>query len=95
MFEIAVGPPIAENLQMYRTPGANKRLDEDPATSLRYGSISHDQKRRKMEREWENEESFLVWLAAEGAKHSIELIVSNVARSDSPFWRERRILKCS
>ena len=95
MFEIAVGPPIAENLRTYRTPGANKHLDEDPATSLRNGSISHDRKRRKMEREWENEESFLAWLAAEGAKHSIELIMSNVACSDSPFWQEQRILKCS
>ena len=90
-----MGPPIAENLWTYRTPGANKRLDEDPATSLRYGSISHNRKHRKMEQEWENEESFLTWLAAEEAKHSIELIVSNVARSDSPFWWERRILKCS
>ena len=47
-----------------------------------------------MEQEWENEESFLAWLAAEEAKHSIELIVSNVGCSDSLFWWERRILKC-
>ena len=93
-FEIAVGPPIAENLRTYWTPSANKRLDEDLATLLRYRSISHDRKHGKMERKWENEESFLAWLAAEEAKHSIELIVSNVVRSDSPFWWEQRILKC-
>ena len=69
-FEIAVGPPIAENLQMYQTPGTNKRLDEDLATLLQYRSILHDQKCRKMEREWENEASFLAWLAAEEAKYT-------------------------
>ena len=88
MFEIAVGPPIAENLRTYRTPGANKCLDEDPATSLRYRSILHDQKRRKMTWEWKDEESLLAWLAAEESEHSIKLIVSNVARSDLPLWRE-------
>ena len=35
MFEIAIGPPIAKNLWTYRTPGTNKRLDEDPATSVK------------------------------------------------------------
>ena len=94
-FEIAVGPPIAENLQTYRTPGANKRLDEDPATSLRYRSISHDRKRRKMTREWKDEELLLTWLAAEESEHSIKLIVSNITHSDSLLWQEQRIMKCS
>ena len=93
-FEIAVGPPIAKNLQTYRTPGNNKCLDEVLATLLQYRSISHDQKCRKMEQEWENEALFLAWLAAKEAKYSIELIVSNVARSDSLFWQEQHILKC-
>ena len=48
-----------------------------------------------MTREWKDEESLLAWLAAEESEHSIELIVSNVARSDSLLWRERRIMKCS
>ena len=94
-FEIAVGPPIAKNLQRYRTPSTNKRLDEDPATLPQYRIISHDRKRGTMEQEWDNEESFLAWLAAKEAKHLIELIVSNVTCSDSLFWQERRILKCS
>ena len=95
MFKIAVGPPIAKNLRMYWTSGASKHLDEDPATSLRYGSILHDRKRGKMTREWSNEESFLAWLATKELEHSIKLIVSNITRSDSPLWRERHIMKCS
>ena len=48
-----------------------------------------------MTREWKDEESLLAWLAAEESEHSIKLIVSNVARSDSLLWREQRIMKCS
>ncbi|KAH9009639.1 hypothetical protein EDB84DRAFT_1245003, partial [Lactarius hengduanensis] len=66
-----------------------------PATSHRYGSITHDRKRGKMTLEWANEEDFLAWLAAEESDQTIELIVSHVAHSDSPLWRARRILKCS
>ena len=94
MFKIAIRPPIAENLRTYWTPSASKRLDEDLATSLRYGSILHDQKRGKMMQEWSNEESFLVWLATKELEHSIELIVSNIARSNLPLWQEWRIMKC-
>ena len=94
MFEIAVGPPIAENLRTYRTPSTDRRLAEDPATTLRYGSIVHDRKHRKMSSKWKNEQSFLEWLAAKESKHSIELIVSNIAHSDSLLWWERRILRC-
>ena len=93
-FKIAVRPPIAENLRMYWTPGASKRLDEDLATSLRYSSILNDQKCGKMMREWSNEESFLAWLATKELEHSIELIVSNIACSNLPLWQERRIMKC-
>lgn len=94
-FEIAIRPPIAENLRTYWTPGADRHLAEDPATTLRYRSITHDRKCGKMSSKWKNEQSFLEWLAAKESKHSIELIVSNVAHSDLLLWQERRILRCS
>ena len=47
-----------------------------------------------MSSKWKNEQSFLEWLAAKESKHSIELIVSNVAHSDSLLWQERHILRC-
>jgi hypothetical protein len=94
-FEIAVGPPITENRSTFRTPGIDRRQIEDPATTARYGSITHDRKRGKMTMEWANEGEFLAWLAAEESDKSIELIVSHTAHSDSPLWRARRILKCS
>ena len=75
-FEIAIRPPIAENLRTYWTPGADRHLAEDPATMLRYRSITHDRKCEKMSSKWKNEQSFLEWLAAKESKHSIELIVS-------------------
>jgi hypothetical protein len=92
-FEIAVGPAITENLRTFRT--TDRRLIEDPATSNRCGSITYDRKRGKWPLEWANEEEFLAWRAAEESDNSIELIVSHVAHSDSPLWRERRILRCS
>ncbi|KAH9020705.1 hypothetical protein EDB84DRAFT_1565608 [Lactarius hengduanensis] len=73
-FEIPVGPTITENLHTFRTPGSNRQLTEDPATSHRYGSITHDRKRGKMTLEWANEEDFLAWLAAEESDQTIELI---------------------
>jgi hypothetical protein len=89
-FEIAVGHSIAEN-----PTTKSARVIEDPATTLRSGSITHDRTRGKMSLEWANEEEFLAWLAAEELDKGIELIVSRVAHSDSPNWRERRTLKCS
>lgn len=94
-FDIAVGPSVAENLRTYRTPKIDRRQTEDPATTLRCGSITHDRKRGNMPLEWSNEEDFRTWLAAEESEHAIELIVSHTAHSDSPLWRERRILKCA
>jgi hypothetical protein len=48
-----------------------------------------------MNLEWANEDAFLAWRAAEESEKTIELIVSKVVHSDSPIWRERRVLKCS
>ena len=94
MFEIAVGPSVADNFRICRTSGTNKRQVEDLATTLRPGSITHDQKHRKMPSEWKDEDDFRAWLEAEESDKGIELIVSHVRHSDSPIWRERRVLKC-
>ncbi|KAH9066493.1 hypothetical protein EDB87DRAFT_1679262 [Lactarius vividus] len=68
-FEIPFCPSITEYLCTFQTPGSDRRLTEDPATSHRYRSITHDRKRGKMTLEWANEE-FLSWLAAEDARYS-------------------------
>ena len=94
MFEIAVGPSVAENLRLCQTSGTDKRPVEDPATTLRPGSIMHDRKQGKMLSEWKNED-FRAWLAAEESDKGIELVISHVRHSDSPIWREQRVLKCS
>lgn len=95
MFEIAIGPPIAENLRTYWTPKTDRRQTEDLAMTLQCGSIAHDRKRGNMPLEWINEDHFCAWLAAEESEHAIELIVSHTAHSESPLWRERRILRCA
>ena len=94
MFEIAVGPSVAENLWLCRTSGTDKRPVEDPAMTLRPGSITHDRKQGKMPSKWKNEEDFRTWLAAEESDKGIELVVVHVRHSDSPIWRERHVLKC-
>jgi hypothetical protein len=94
-FDIAIGPAITENRLTLRTLGTDTRHIEDPATTGRYGSITHDRKCGKMTTEWANEGEFLVWLAAEESDKCVELIVSNTVHSNSPHWREWRILRCS
>ena len=94
-FEIAVGPSVADNLRVCWTSGTNKRQVEDPATTLRLGSIMHDWKHGKMPSEWKDEDDFCTWLEAKGSDKGIELIVSHVRHSDSPIWREWHVLVCS
>ena len=93
-FEIAVGPPVTENIRTFRTPGTKKRLSEDPATTHQCGSITSDRE-KGMTMEWANEEEFLAWHAAEELDKTVELIVSKVVHSNSPIWRTRRVLRCS
>ena len=45
--------------------------------------------------EWADIDAFLTWLATEEAEKSIQLIVSQVKRSDSSIWRERRVYRCA
>ena len=92
-FEIAVGPSVAENLRLCRTSGTDKRPVEDPATTLRLRSITHDRKQGKMPSKWKNEEDFRAWLAAKESDKGIELVIS-VHHSNSPIWQEQRVLKC-
>ena len=93
-FEIAVGLSVANNLRVCRTSGTNKRQVEDPATTLCPGSITHDRKHGKMPSKWKDEDDFCTWLEAKELDKGIELIVSHVRHSNSPIWRERRVLKC-
>ena len=90
-FEIPTGPPIAENKLTLRTHKRKALRAEAP----KRGSITYDREKGGMTREWADADAFLTWLAAEEMEKSIELIVSQVERSDSPIWRERRVYRCA
>jgi hypothetical protein len=49
------------------------------------GSITYDREKGGMMREWADADVFLTWLANEELDNSIELIVSQVERSDAPI----------
>jgi len=48
-----------------------------------------------MTHEWDNDQQFLAWLTAEESNKAIELIVSQVLKSDSLIWQEQHVMKCS
>jgi hypothetical protein len=48
-----------------------------------------------MKREWADYDTFLDWLATKEAANSVEFILSQVERSDSLIWRERRVYRCA
>ncbi|KAF8259810.1 hypothetical protein EI94DRAFT_1812713 [Lactarius quietus] len=93
-FDIPTGPSITENRLAYR---ADKRKARRGADFLQRGSITYDREKGEMTQEWVDHNAFLAWLSAEESAKSIELVVSHVARSDTPnsTWRERRVYKCA
>ena len=94
--EIPTGPPISKNNTASRVQRRKARRAEVPIKKKpQYGSYEYDCEKGKMTYEWGNEAEFGEWLAAEESKNSIELVVSQVFRSDSPVWRERRVLRCA
>ena len=90
IFEIPTGPPITERGGTYLVSKSKR----GKSTSAPYGSITYNRKRGDM-LEWDNEDEFLVWLAAEETKNTIKLIVSHTEKSNSPNWRARRLYRCS
>ena len=57
--------------------------------------MAYDREKGGMSLEWANKEDFWAWLAAEELEKAIELIVSQIKRSDSLDWWERHMLRCS
>ena len=90
-FEIPTGPTIAENKLTYSIHNRKACRAEGPER----GSFAYDQEKGGMTREWADTDAFLTWLATEEAEKSIKLIVSQVKRSDSLIWRERRVYRCA
>ena len=95
VLQIPTGPPITENKHTYRVHKWKARGAEAPVTKWQRGSITYNREKGRMAREWANEDAFLAWLAAEESEKSIELVVSQIERSDSLIWRERRVLRCT
>jgi hypothetical protein len=67
----------------------------DPATSNRYGSITHDRENQRPTHEWDSLEEFHAWLINEELDYGIELLCSSKRRSDGPLWHENHIYSCS
>jgi hypothetical protein len=68
---------------------------DDPATSTRVGSISHDRVKKGFNLEWEDLDDFNAWCKAEQLDNSIEFISHHTTRSAGPIWRERRVYSCA
>ena len=68
IFKIPTRPPISERGGTYLV----LKSKCDKSTLAPYGSITYDRKRGDM-LEWDNEDEFLVWLAAEETKNTIKL----------------------
>ena len=67
----------------------------DPATSKRYGSITHDRENQRPTHEWNSLEEFRAWRIIEELDRGIELLLSSTRRSDGPLWHENRTYSCS
>jgi hypothetical protein len=94
-FEIPTGPSITKRGTTYLVSQAKMCCGKRATTDAPYGSITYDREKGRMPLEWENEDKFLVWLAAEEHVQTIKLIVSVTEESDSPNWRAQRTYRCS
>ena len=94
-FDIPTGPAISERSSAYNVPREEARRAKRRTMTPKIGSMAYDREKGGMSLEWADEEDFRAWLAAEELEKAIELIVSQIKRSDSPDWRERRVLRCS
>ena len=94
-FDIPTVPAISQRSPAYHVPKEDARRAKRRVTAPRKGSMMYDRKKGRMTKEWANEEDLQAWLAAKESDNSIELIVSYIVRSDSPDWREWRVLRCS
>jgi len=96
IFVIPDAPPEFQiNPTRRRARGNAAAAQEDPGTSTRVGSISHDREKKRFTVEWEDLDDFQAWLKAEQLDNSIEFISHHTTRSEGPIWRERRVYSCA
>lgn len=93
-FDIPTGPPMTQKDTTYHIPGVTACCSKSGTTAWR-GSLAYDCKKGGMTHEWNNEDDFWAWLAAEESSNSIELIVSQIRCSDSGAWQEWCLFWCS
>ena len=94
-FDIPTGPAISQGNLAYNVPREEARHAKRRLTAPRKGSLTYDREKARMTYKWDNNDVFLVWLAAEQSAKSIELVVSQIEYSDLPEWWERRVFRCS
>lgn len=92
-FEIPTAPSFPERGCLVSEPHARRR--KCAVTKSPYGSMAYDREKGTMPLEWENEDEFLGWLAAEEHENTFQLIVSRTEASDSPNWQVQRVHRCS
>jgi hypothetical protein len=90
-FKIPTGPAISKNKLTYCVHKQKACSTEAPEC----GSITYDCEKGGMTWEWADANIFLTWLANKELEKSIELIVSQVERSDSPIWWEQCVYRCT
>jgi hypothetical protein len=96
IFVIPDAPPGFQTNQTRRRARGNAAAqEEDPGTSTRVGSISHDREKKGFTIEWGDLDDFQAWLKAEQLDNSIEFISHHTTRSEGPIWRERRVYSCA
>ena len=94
-FEIPTVTTNTQNDHAYNVRREEARCSERCITKPRRGSMTYDREKGGMTLEWANEGEFQAWLATEESGNTIELIVSQIERLDSPLWQEWCVFRCS
>ena len=94
-FDIPTGPTVTQGNLAYNVLREEARRAKRRITTPWKGSLAYDRDKAGMTYKGDDNDAFLVWLAAEESAKFIELVVSQIEYSNSPEWRERRVLRCS
>ena len=93
-FKIPTVPTNTQNHHAYNVCREEARRFKRHITKPQRGSMTYDCEKGGMTLEWANEGEFRAWLAAEESGNTIELIMSQIERSDSPLWQEQHVFRC-
>ncbi|KAI0279161.1 hypothetical protein BC826DRAFT_976007 [Russula brevipes] len=95
VFVIPDAPPKFQINPMHRWACGNVVAQEDPGTSTRVGSISHDREKKRFTVEWEDLDDFQAWLKAKQLDNSIEFISHHTTHLEGPIWQEWCVYSCA